>query len=415
MKRYLVFLLVLIASVQLRAQVPTTINVEIDWMVDTNPTTAHSHKPTQAEINAAIQMFACQGITLNVVMDDTVKHIYALKMDPTNCPAKRFFDYTGADSYGAIKAANFSRGPGWHYCIFAHRYEDSCGRASGSSGLADAVGNFVVTLGGFPDSVGTAWDRAATFVHELGHNLGLSHSGNMGGVAGNFAPSVPSVMTYFSQLAGVKSNLECQGLLIPGLHLFKNLDYSHGITCALNENALNESRGNGIRSVDWNCSGTISGTVVRDISNNDSLGGGLCSSTTGTRTTLTDYDEWANIRDRTFENPESPLIKEESKIVYSCISYEEHQRYISNRALCPQPSVTSEPCITNTMKFVAAGPFPIPAPGSCTFPIITLTAAQAVASAGDVLFLAPGSYVEPGIVLNKRLIITGPGGIIIGQ
>lgn len=42
------------------ARAATTINVEVDWMVDTD----HSHEPSQAELDAIVAMFACKGITL---------------------------------------------------------------------------------------------------------------------------------------------------------------------------------------------------------------------------------------------------------------------------------------------------------------------------------------------------------------
>ena len=128
-------------------------------------------------------------------------------------------------------------------------------------GLGDQPGDdFIVTLGSFSSQVGTDWDRAATFAHELGHNLNLTHSGNMDeSVVGPNTPNLPSIMSYFYQLAGVRNNLECQGLVPPGLTLYKNLDFSNGRACPVDENALYEAFGIGIKSVDWNCNGTISG------------------------------------------------------------------------------------------------------------------------------------------------------------
>jgi len=37
--------------------------------------------------------------------------------------------------------------------------------------------------------------------------------------------------------------------------LFKNLDFSHGTMCMLDEAALDEELGTGMRSVDWDCNG----------------------------------------------------------------------------------------------------------------------------------------------------------------
>ena len=49
---------------------------------------------------------------------------------------------------------------------------------TGSSGLAEISGNdLCVTLGGFSGETGTAFQKASTFAHELGHNLGLRHYG----------------------------------------------------------------------------------------------------------------------------------------------------------------------------------------------------------------------------------------------
>lgn len=125
-----------------------------------------------------------------------------------------------------------------------------------------------MTLGDFSGEIGTAWDRAATFAHELGHNLGFGHAGEMDpNVLGPYVPNVPSVMTYFFQLTGVHTALQCNGLISKDADetLFKNLDYSYGCACDINEGALSESFGMGIISVDWNCDGQIGGTVQQDV------------------------------------------------------------------------------------------------------------------------------------------------------
>lgn len=149
-----------------------TFRIEIDYMVG-----AHSHQPSAAVIAAVQQMFACQGHTLIVDVSNSVTHYNTLRRNPGNC-GQSLFTYSGsADSFGAIKAANFDHAgasPAWHYCIFAHNYEDTTCSASGSSGLAEGVNDFVVTLGSFTGGIGTEFDQAATLAHEFGHNLGLS-------------------------------------------------------------------------------------------------------------------------------------------------------------------------------------------------------------------------------------------------
>jgi hypothetical protein len=249
----------------------TTINVEIDYMVDTD----HSHMPSGSEILAVKQMFACQGITLNFIIDDALTHRDVLRRDPGN--NNNFFGYNnGDDTFGGIKAANFDQGAGWHYAVFGHQYQDTTYVASGSSGLGEQPGDdFVVTLGTFTGEVGTAWDRAATFAHELGHNLGLGHAGLMDpSVVGTDVPNVPSIMTYFTQLLGVRTALQCNDVISDtnSETLFKELDFSHGRACGLNEASLVESRGMVRRVVeprgrDGDARGELrlGGGIVRDV------------------------------------------------------------------------------------------------------------------------------------------------------
>lgn len=51
------------------------LNIEIDWMQDAT----HSHQPPAAEVVAVVQMFACHGITLNVVIDNAIPHLNTMR------------------------------------------------------------------------------------------------------------------------------------------------------------------------------------------------------------------------------------------------------------------------------------------------------------------------------------------------
>ncbi|NLE46275.1 MAG: hypothetical protein GX620_16265 [Chloroflexi bacterium] len=114
--------------------------------------------------------------------------------------------------FGAIKEdlANFDRGRSriFHYAVFAHFLDGlRC-----VSGQAFMPGNdLIVSLGGWgsigkcdaPESrwsVGSEWHQAGTFMHELGHNLGLDHGG---GDPINLKPNYLSIMSYAFQNRGV--------------------------------------------------------------------------------------------------------------------------------------------------------------------------------------------------------------------
>lgn len=406
----LLLLLVLLCQIDGVSQVPSVINVEIDWMEGGFP--FHSHKPNQDEIDAVVRMFACQGITLNVVLSNNVGHVTVLKRNPLFCGIS-LFDYYGEDSFGEIKDNNFGRtGGGWHYALFAHQYEDDECSASGSSGLANDSEDLVVTLGSFSGQIGTPWDRAATFAHELGHNLGLSHVGDLDEEStGPYLITLPSIMSYAFQLAGVRTQLECMKVVPPGSTLFKDLDYSHGTACTLYEPAMDERIGMGITPVDWNCNSVIDSLPVnQDLSNSRNTSGNFWCGLNGPRTFLRDYDEWANIRDVTFSSKTS---RSEPERVFSCITAEEVQTLAEAAGGCPQPTISNEACISNRMLYVRKGASGIQF-GTCRNPFSTINFANLVSSDGDYIFVSPGNYNE-ALTISKRLLISGPGVIVIGE
>ncbi|MHC4696036.1 MAG: zinc metalloprotease [Planctomycetota bacterium] len=385
-----------------------TFNIEIDYMVKTGAD-AHSHQPTTDEVNAVIQMFACQGHTLNIVVDDALPHYNAIPREPPDCGT--VFGYSGEPgSWGQLKADYFDHAGqgGWHYCIFAHRYEylndDGDCVPSGSSGLAELGGDdLIVSLGGWTDDIGTPWDRAGTLAHEFGHNLGLHHCGDMScGSVGPRPLNVASVMSYYYQLSGVRANLECQGLTHVGASLFKNLDFSHGTMCTLYEGALWEFFGTGMMSVDWNCNGTIAGTPAQDL---NGWAPNSCGADTGLQI-LSDYNEWANIYDTTRDRDAQLDNLPES----SCITLEEIDAYRADRAWCPQPAAVPEACEGSFMYYVSTNGDPSNS-GDCSSPRRNLMDAYGTAPYGSVIYLAPGTYDEvTPLTLDKRMTIAGPGG-----
>nr|AQQ74884.1 hypothetical protein [uncultured bacterium] len=88
-----------------------------------------------------------------------------------------------------------ARRKAFRYCLFANTILGST-----ISGIAELPGNdFIVSLGGWSTPGGTSADKAGTFMHELGHTLGLGHGGRdpiTGPDHTQFKPNYYSVMNY---------------------------------------------------------------------------------------------------------------------------------------------------------------------------------------------------------------------------
>ncbi|MEE2907535.1 MAG: GC-type dockerin domain-anchored protein [Planctomycetota bacterium] len=160
-----------------------------------------------------------------------------------------------------IKKDNFpeNRQGYFHYCVMANSLsvipdEGEEPDPKGWSGQGNLPGDdFIVTVGswgvyGDDDMIGN------TFMHELGHNLNLKHSGSTH--SPNYEPNFNSVMNYTYQLCGVDDDDDG----VPdGV-----LDYSHGDNADLDEDALDESLGvtGSGPALDWNENGIIDEDAV---------------------------------------------------------------------------------------------------------------------------------------------------------
>ncbi len=401
LQRNLVATVVLVTTVVAGTAAADTFRIEIDYMVDTSTIGGHSHLPTQAELDAVIRMFACQGHQLILEVSDQIPHHDVLRRDPQT---GAFFSYDGeAASFGALKDQYFDRAgqAGWHYCIFAHQYEgiDDQGNYfdSGSSGIAEILGDdLLVSLGTFAGEIGTPFDRASTLAHEFGHNLGLTHCGSGDcDEVGNNSPVLASIMSYNYQLEGVRSGLLCNDL-IPDSEaaLFRDLDYSHGRLPTLNEDSLVEVAGTAWRPVDWDCSGFIGGVVSQDLSTD----GPTWCGNTGSLDDLDDYDEWANLQDATTFMTAAELAK---RPTITCITAAEAAAL--KRANCPNPDLVLESCIGGSIYHVLDRGTPS-GDGSWFDPLGSVTAAQNAALGGSAIILEPGVYDESGsgsLILDK--------------
>lgn len=198
--------------------------IEVDWM--STPCTSlvcfksHTHKPKDGVLEDVVEAFArsplqnkdgSPGITLHVFLDEEIDHIVRL-------------DY---EQFLTIRETHFSRNRRliFHYALFAHELDSSVPDDGAPCHSGVAFGSdFIVTLGGWgaivdgfwcnkrSDMVGTSLQQAGTFMHELGHAIGLQHGGPISKndaenqIYINYKPNYLSVMNYWFQTRGLRKN-----------------------------------------------------------------------------------------------------------------------------------------------------------------------------------------------------------------
>lgn len=301
--------------------------VEIDWMGD--PGDGHSHAPDPDAIQEIVDAFdnapvsnpdGTTGIHLHVDYGPTSPltwgsdATWGLLSDGdelthqnniSTCSGTSF-SWSGFDT---VKNANFqeSREAVFHYNVWAH---DLCSSLAGTSGISrngsgatfgDGASDFIVSLGGWSGQTGTEDQQAGTFMHELGHNLGLRHGGED---HTQWKPNYLSVMNY---------SFQTRGLMIDGTQ--GHFDYSRWDLNNLSESSLNESVGINIplavtqtlgtryfcgqdnvqvdwdaSSVDWNCDGDTS-----DVGLSANINQGVWWNNNATFGTLTSQNDWENL------------------------------------------------------------------------------------------------------------------------
>ena len=217
--------------------------VEIDWLgAETEVGITHDHKPSGNALGKVVEAFAKYNINLwidagtdLVVPPSTITGKGgSIRADAAQggdiIPHVRYLRFREQDDYrisgelgpdqmfvSDLKAMHFDnrRDVVFHYAIFGHALMTSNG--TGSTGQGEGPGDgpshsdiltgndFLITLGSPRDPRYRDEDEADTFMHELGHNLGLQH-----GPHGSFLqckppgksnchPNYKSVMNYLWQ------------------------------------------------------------------------------------------------------------------------------------------------------------------------------------------------------------------------
>lgn len=380
-----------------------TVLVEIDYMVGAG----HTHQPTAAAINEARAAFDAGdvparldcpypsspktgGVQLLMVVDQALPETDKISWDSPSG--------AGAVNGKTIRDDNFDKRlrPYFHYSLWIHNQPDAAPSpgaplaTNSSSGLCCAEGKDVlVSLGQWAGSVGTTRDQSGTFLHELGHALGLGHGG---GDDVNCKPNYHSAMSYVYQSTGIPDaslpaptvDLNGDGT-VDGRDRLR-LDYSRVALRDLDEDALDEGAGIGAGSdtflwdgdgsrpwrssagnvaVDWdrdNPRSIDADDVPTDVNFMGIPGSQGCPTATpptgAPGPELKGYDDWANLK---YKGPLSPRS--------TGVSFSPHQEIDVTTAAFIRAAVREALSATDMIVQLADAPDPVGAGTSLTYTV----------------------------------------------
>lgn len=156
--------------------------VEVDYMTATGN---HDHDPRAAGNwnNFASELrwlwwsdsaYTGRNVRSHIQIDQSLTHSTRISFDACSNPdTVKFHDIKGDPDY-----FNPLRASVYHYAIVAHQLRLLGCAADDASGWAEVWGNdLIVALGGH-GNVGSIAQQRGTFMHELGHNIALTHNLN---------------------------------------------------------------------------------------------------------------------------------------------------------------------------------------------------------------------------------------------
>ena len=331
-----------------------TVAVEVDYMA----AAGHTHQPQAAALAEAVAAFNAapvpavtpcpfvgfpnrpSGVNLVVDVDTPLPEQAALAWN-----TDATIDPTDAET---VRNANLSadKRPYFHYSLWVH--DQVAGSAVSGRCCSDSNKDFIVSLGSWTAQVGSVREQSGTFIHELGHALGLEHGG---GDLTNCKPNYLSVMSYTFQTTGIPDPT------LPAFNVDTNndglldarfrLDLSRSALAPLNEGSLAESTGiqdgtdrtvwsadsganlragQGGGAIDWNVTNTANpippgaadidaAPVAVDVNDLGIRECGQDGATPPNPTptpgeTLTGFDDWTNLKYRAAASPDAGFVPE---------------------------------------------------------------------------------------------------------